>query len=136
MTGISSDALLPSASTIFVVDDDDAVRDSISALLELNDRIVRPCASAQEFLACYHGQAYCLLLDVEMPEMTGLDLVKHLAQSDHLPPTVMLTAHAEEPATQAALQSGVHRILSKPSAEDVLLAAIDSAARAHRGNPL
>lgn len=122
--------------TIFIIDDDDAVRDSIVALLEINEREVASYASAQEFLAEFQGLAYCLLLDVEMPEMTGPDLVRRLADRAQLPPTVLLTANEEDPATLATLTYGVQLILAKPVAETVLLEAIDAAAAAHKGNPL
>lgn len=136
MVDVLNDDPRSAASTVFVVDDDDAVRDSITALLEINDRDVQPCVSAYHFLTCYQGEAYCLLLDVEMPEMTGLDLIQHLADTDKLPATVLLTAHVEESATQAALSLGIHAILPKPADERMLLTAIDGAASAYRGNPL
>lgn len=131
-----SDTENSSANTIFVVDDDDAVRDSISALLEINDRDVRAFESAQHFLEHYQGNAYCLLVDFQMPYMNGLELVTHLADQSQLPPTVLLTAHSDEHTAKEVLSLGVHRILIKPASEDALLHAIDGAAAAVRGNPL
>lgn len=119
-----------STDTIVIVDDDDAVRDSMTALLEINGRNVLSYASAHEFLTNFNGPAYCLVLDVEMPGMSGPELVRYLSERAKLPPTVMLTAHAEERMTQATLSYGVHAILPKPTSETVLLAMIDQAANA------
>ncbi len=124
------------SNTIFVVDDDDAVRDSISALLEINDRRVKACSSAIHFLEQYHDRAHCLLLDVEMPGMTGIELVTRLADQARLPPTVLMTAHSGEPTTKSMLLLGVHAILPKPTSELTLLAAIDGAVMTHKGNHL
>jgi len=120
--------------TIVVIDDDDAVRESIVALLEVNRRDVVSFASAHDFLSSFRSLAYCLILDVAMPGMTGPELVRHLAARAALPPTILLTANTDDPACRTALLCGVHDVLEKPVAETTLLEAIDAAAARDKGN--
>lgn len=112
---------------VHVIDDDDAVRESMAALLEINGYAVAPHASAAAFLDERPDNVLCLLLDVEMPGMTGPELVRVLADRDALPPTVLVTAHSEHRSARDTLALGVRRILGKPCAESDLLAAITDA---------
>ena len=109
---------------VHVVDDDDAVRESMAALLEINGYAVATHPSAAAFLDEQPGNVLCLLLDVEMPGMTGPELVRILVGRDALPPTVLVTAHSEHRSARDTLPLGVRRILGKPCAENDLMEAI------------
>jgi FixJ family two-component response regulator len=113
---------------ISVVDDDDSVRESLSGLIRSVGFGVMVFASAEEFLHSNHlSDTDCLILDVRMPGMSGLELQRRLAASDMSIPVIFITAHGDEEARVRALNGGAVEYLLKPFSEDALLKAIDMA---------
>jgi FixJ family two-component response regulator len=116
------------APTVFVVDDDPSVRKSLTRLVASAGYRVHAFASAQEFLG--RGPSTgpcCLVLDVRMPGLTGLDLQKALAQAQHRMAIVFITAHGDIPTSVEAMKAGAVDFLTKPFARTALLDAIQRA---------
>src|SRR5512134_491923 len=115
-------------STVYIVDDDAAVRDSLSLLLGVRGFRTACFASAESFLASHRpGEMGCLLLDVRMPGMSGIELQSRLvAQGDPLP-VIVITAHGDIAMARAALKAGAEDFLEKPIDEEALLQALHSA---------
>ena len=113
---------------IFVIDDDEAVRDALSMMLRSAGRNVETFASAKEFIErrgdARHG---CIVLDVRMPGMSGLELQEWLAQHNASLPIVFLTGHGDVPTSVQAMKRGAADFLTKPADEKDLLAAIRNA---------
>ncbi|MDR2925387.1 MAG: response regulator [Azoarcus sp.] len=107
---------------VFVVDDDDAQRDSLVWLLESHGYAVRAFSSAEAFLAAWNGNFVgCLLLDVRMPGMSGLELFGWLARRNSALPVVFITGHGDVPMAVEALRKGAANFIEKPfSAEEML----------------
>jgi two-component system, LuxR family, response regulator FixJ len=117
-------------ATVYIVDDDEAVRAGLGALLAARGFDVRPFGSAEAFLsAAPTGANACLLLDVRMPGMSGLELQRELKGRGIALPIIMITGHGDVPMAVAALKGGAVDFLEKPFDADVLLAAIDEAFR-------
>ena len=113
---------------ISVVDDDDSVRESLSGLIRSVGLGVMVFASAEEFLNSNHlSDTNCLILDVRMPGMNGLELQRRLAASHRSIPVIFITAHGDEEARVRALNGGAVEYLLKPFSEDALLKGIDKA---------
>lgn len=111
-----------SASTIYVVDDDEAVRDSLGALLEAQGYVVRGFPSAEDFLRAYRPDLRgCLLVDMRMPGMDGLTLLQRLASSGSKLPVVVVTGHGDVPVAVKAMKAGAVDFLQKPYANDAML---------------
>ena len=128
--------LLP-ADCIVVVDDDDAVRDSVGILLEAHGLHVRDFASGAEFLKSdAHKCMSCLVIDYHMPGMTGIEVVQELQRLGRSYPTILITGLSDETIIQNALSAGIMAILEKPPPDDVLidtvLVAVNAARRAAR----
>ena len=114
--------------TIYIVDDDDAVRDSLRALLESCEFEVRDFGSATEFLTRCNGmRGDCLLLDLHMPQVDGLSLLEQMRADGCQLPTIVITGRSDPLLKQRALQIGAFALFDKPVAEDALLNAIDLA---------
>jgi RNA polymerase sigma factor (sigma-70 family) len=114
--------------TVFLVDDDDAVRASISRFLTASGLHVRSFASAQEFLAdCDLDHPGCLLLDLRMPEIDGLELQEALNESASAHPIVFLTGHGSVAESVAAMKAGATDFLEKPAEPSELLATVNRA---------
>ena len=112
-------------STVFVVDDDQAMRNSLKWLIESVGVQVESFASADEFLAEYQpGCSGCLVLDVRMPGMSGLDLQEYLAEHNIQIPVVIITGHGDVPMAVRAMKSGAIDFIEKPFNDEVLLDAI------------
>lgn len=119
------------SAEIWIVDDDDAVRDSLSALLKGEGYAVKTFASSREFLDFAHeGMRGCLLSDVRMPGMSGLDLQRRLHEMGIRVPTVFITGHGDVPMAVQALKAGAADFIEKPFPNKVLL---DSLAEALAG---
>src|SRR5262245_27469759 len=113
-----------------VVDDDASVRESLPDLLRACGFAARAFASAEDFLASdVVGQTRCLILDIAMPGMTGLDLQRELALRRQAIPIVFITAYGDEAVRSRALEAGAVECLSKPFSETALLDAIAGALR-------
>ena len=116
------------ADWVHVIDDDDAVRDSLAFLLETADLSVRTYASAVEFLDAVptmpHG---CIVTDVRMPEMSGVDLARRLKALGVPDPVIVITGHADVPLAVEAMKAGVADFIEKPFDDEVILSAIRTA---------
>jgi FixJ family two-component response regulator len=113
---------------ISVVDDYDSIRESLRGLIRSVGFAVNVFASAEEFLNSDHvHNTDCLILDVRMPGMNGLDLQRQLAATQYQIPVVFITAHGDEEARQRALNGGAVDYLLKPFSEEALLNAIGAA---------
>lgn len=109
---------------IHVIDDDAAVRDSIAFLLETADLTVRTYESAVAFLTLEDRPAGCVVTDVRMPDMTGLELARRLRDSGAVEPVIVITGHADVPLAIEAMRAGVVDFIEKPFDDEVLLASI------------
>jgi len=112
-------------AVVFVVDDDQAMRNSLKWLIESVGVQVESFASADEFLAQYQpGRAGCLVLDVRMPGMSGLDLQEYLVEKNVHIPVVIITGHGDVPMAVRAMKGGAIDFIEKPFNDEVLLDAI------------
>lgn len=119
---------------ISVVDDDESVRESLSGLIRSVGFRVMVFASAEEFLSSNRLlDTDCLILDVRMPGMSGIDLHRQLAVSHMSIPVIFITAHGDEEARVRALNGGAVDYLLKPFSEEALLKAIDTALKTKCG---
>jgi FixJ family two-component response regulator len=118
---------------IAVVDDDTSMREALQRLLRLEGFRTVAFASAEDFLHAGPLQdTACLIVDVRMPRMSGLELQRQLATT-HCPiPLIFITAHGDEVVRAQALRAGAVDFLYKPFSEEVLLRAIQAALQASR----
>jgi len=124
---------MPADAVVHVIDDDDAVRDSLSFLLTAARIAVATYASAAEFLGTLPAVASgCVITDIRMPGMTGLELLKRLHDGGFKLPVIVVTGHADVPLAVEAMKLGAVEFLEKPFDEDSLLAAVRSALDRHR----
>jgi FixJ family two-component response regulator len=113
---------------ICIVDDDASIADSTRYLVGAFGFRAEAFSSAQEFLSSSHfEETKCLILDVRMPGMDGLELQRHLANNDQRIPIVFVTAHASDNERRQAMAGGAVDFLLKPFSEDALFAAIQEA---------
>ena len=114
--------------TVFIVDDDDAVRRFLTGLIRSIDLKVEAYASAKDFLDAYRpGRPGCLLLDVRMPGMSGLELQRELAQRSIELQVVILTGHGNVPVAVQAMKAGAVDFIEKPFNNELLLDRIQTA---------
>src|SRR5437870_7309006 len=119
---------------VCVVDDDASVREALGSLLRSAGLAVETFGSAREFLASSRRDASsCLVLDVELPGLSGLDLQRELANAGVRIPIIFLTGHGDIPMSVRAMKAGALEFLTKPVAGDELLAAIQQGISQHRG---
>jgi len=111
-------------ATVYVVDDEPAVRDSLKALLRAVGLGVHTFASASEFLAALVTRPACLLLDVRMPDMDGFQLQKRIAGTDHDLPIIIITGDGNEETRRRSLEAGAASFFHKPFDDEELLEAI------------
>jgi two-component system response regulator FixJ len=117
-----------SKPVVHVIDDDDAMRESLAFLLDASGLTARTYESAISFLDQLDGtQPGVIVTDVRMPEMNGLELVRRLKTRDVALPIIMITGHGDVPLAVEAMKAGVVDFLEKPFEEDSLLAAIRAA---------
>ena len=113
---------------VCVVDDDESLRRSVKNLLSSVGFRVETFASAEEFLESTHrASTGCLVLDLRMAGMNGLDLLRHLAAMGSRIPVIILTAHGDEEARRRSLEAGAVAFLGKPFRSDALLDAVRTA---------
>ena len=117
-------------ATVFVIDDDASVRDSINLILSLKGMRTQLFSSAEDFLEAYRPEwRGCILTDLQMPGMSGLDLQQALHERGVLLPVVVLTAHGDVPTTRVAMKGGAFDFLEKPINDEVLLDVLKNAIR-------
>jgi len=113
---------------IGVIDDDECVRESLAGLAESAGYETSLFASAEEFLqSAVRDSLACLVLDVRLPGMSGVELYTQLAQNLHAIPTIFITAHADEQTNSWVSEPGVIALLYKPFQPEVLLQAVRKA---------
>jgi FixJ family two-component response regulator len=113
---------------ISIVDDDDSLRNSLNNLIRSVGFAVQGFSSAEAFLNSNHlDDTACLILDVRMPGMSGLDLQRQLMAADCQIPIVFITSHGDDDARSRALAAGAVEFLYKPFREEALLNAIHTA---------
>lgn len=122
-------------STVFVVDDDDAVRTSLRLLLKSVGLPVETFGSAQEFLDSFDAdRAGCLVLDIRMPGMSGLELQLKLNEMHAIAPIVFITGHGDVPMAVEAMQHGAVDFIQKPFRDQDLIDRINQALEKDREN--
>src|ERR1700756_4604134 len=113
---------------VYVVDDDEAVRDSLSVLLESKAFAVRSFASALEFLeAAPSAPAGCLIVDIRMPEMDGLELQQHLTDRSLDFSLIVITGHGDVPLAVRAMKAGAVDFIEKPFPWEPILSGLEAA---------
>jgi FixJ family two-component response regulator len=118
---------------IAIVDDDPSVLRALKRLLNAHSYRAETYESARQFLSSLAGGLpQCLIVDLQMPEMTGLELQKHLTQNGIRIPTIIITAHDEAGARERCESAGAIAFLPKPLRDTALIAAIDAAKRYSR----
>ncbi|MCB1823225.1 MAG: response regulator transcription factor [Candidatus Competibacteraceae bacterium] len=116
------------APTVFLIDDDQAVRDAVGLLLGATGLNVESFASAADFLKSDgFRRPGCLLLDVRMPGMSGLDLQKQLQDQGHRLPIIFMTGHGDVPMATRAMKAGAFDFIEKPFQGQTLLARVREA---------
>lgn len=122
-----------SDAIVFVVDDDVSVREALESLVRSARLKVETFASAQEFLAKPRPEMpSCLVLDVRLPGLSGLDLQKQMAERELEIPIIFITGHGDIPTSVRAMKAGAHEFLTKPFADKDLLDAIQQAIKRDR----
>lgn len=115
--------------TAYVVDDDDSIRTLWRWLMESNGIAVHAFASAGEFIECYRGEPGCLVLDVRLPGMSGLELQDYLRRNGVEIPIVFTSAHGDIPTAVSAMKGGAVDFIQKPFSYREVLAIIEKAFR-------
>jgi FixJ family two-component response regulator len=117
-----------SKQTVFIVDDDEGIRQGLSLLLETIDQPYQAFSSAIEFLDAYEPKkSGCLILDIRMPRMTGLDLQEKLSELGCALPIIFITGHGDIPMAVEAMRRGALDFIRKPFREQDLLDRISEA---------
>lgn len=120
--------MIDSDPVVFVVDDDEPVRAALARLIRSTGMLVQTFGSANEFLRNKPPDApACLVLDVRLPDLNGLDLQRSLAEAGMYIPIVFITGHGDIPMTVRAMKAGAVEFLTKPFREEDLLGAIEQA---------
>jgi two-component system, LuxR family, response regulator FixJ len=119
---------MPADLRVYIVDDDDAVRDSLSVLLESKAYTVRSFGSAPEFLAAAPSLPVgCLIADIRMPEMDGLELQQRLIERSLHFPMIVITGHGDVPLAVRAMKAGAIDFIEKPFASEAILDSLGAA---------
>jgi two-component system, LuxR family, response regulator FixJ len=119
--------------TVFLIDDDASVRDSLTLLLSLKGLRTQSFANGESFIATYQPDSVgCVLTDLRMPGMSGLELQAELRAREVQVPVVVLTAHGDVATARAALKNGAFDFLEKPVDDEMLLEVLNNALRADR----
>jgi two-component system response regulator FixJ len=123
------------AATVYVVDDDDGMRRALSLLLNTVGYKTAAFASPQEFLDAFKPDAAgCLVLDIRMPGMSGLELQQHLNRIGSMLPVIFMTGHGDVPMAVQAMKEGAFEFVQKPFRDQDLLDRINHALRLDKEN--
>jgi two-component system, LuxR family, response regulator FixJ len=121
-------------STVHVIDDDDALRDSLTFLLRTARLDVQSYPSAAAFLeALPQANLSCVITDVRMPGMSGIDLLRRLRERKISVPVIVITGHGDIPLAVEAMKMGATDFLEKPFDDEVLIASVKAALRQKEG---
>ena len=132
--GVTDMSLIPKKGTVYVVDDDEAVRDSLQWLLEGKDYRVRCFDSAESFLSRYDPrEVACLIVDIRMGGMTGLELQDRLLERKSPLPVVFITGHGDVPMAVNTMKKGAMDFIQKPFKEDELVSLVERMLEHARG---
>ena len=119
---------MPNRPPIHIVDDDEAARESLAFLLGAAGHAVKTFDSAGAFLEALAGMAVsCVVTDIRMPEIGGLELMRRLMAEGHRFPVIMITGHGDVPLAVEAMKLGAFDFLEKPFDDDTMIAAISAA---------
>jgi FixJ family two-component response regulator len=125
---------LPTLSVISVIDDDASVRAATNNLLSSHGYLIQTFVSADEFLQSDHlHNSSCVIADVQMPGMSGLDLLTHMRTQGYTVPFIFITAFPDDSVRSRALKAGAIGFLAKPFAGPALIDCIETALNRHRG---
>ncbi len=114
-----------SNATVFIIDDDPAIRDSLSLMIEQENIAVTTFKSAEAFLASCQSECYgCAIIDIRMPGMDGMQLQEVLSKRNVHLPVIFLTGHGDIPMSVQAMKAGAMDFLTKPVTRDKLLASV------------
>lgn len=123
-----SEASPRTEATVFIADDDAAVRDSLRVLLEVAGYKVRSFASGKDFLAAVESSDKgCLIVDVRMPEIGGIEVQERLRVERIALPVIVITGHGDVPLAVRAMKAGAIDFVEKPFSEDAIRAAVERA---------
>ena len=129
-------AAAPDDCLIYIVEDDDALRDSLCWLIESAGYRVAAYGNAESFLACLEPECRgCLVLDVRMPGMSGLELQERLIRRRRHLPIIFITGHGDVPMAVNAIKRGAFDFIEKPFQDQELLARIESVVSSDRSPP-
>jgi two-component system response regulator FixJ len=117
---------------VHVIDDDDAARESLAFLLRTASIPARAYASAEQFLDALPVEAGCVVTDIRMPGMTGIELMGRLKQLGVNMPVIVMTGHGDVPLAVEAMKSGASDFLEKPFDDETMLTAVNAALSRHR----
>lgn len=116
------------SGAIAIVDDDQPLRDALASILKASGFGVVTYGSAEEFLDPFGWKSIaCLVLDVRLPGMSGVELQRHMIESGNTVPIIFVTAHGDDCLRDRLMQAGARGFLTKPVRSDTLLAEIDAA---------
>ena len=118
---------MPTEPTIWIVDDDESVRRSLGRLIRSAGIPVVEFASARAFLEASPAGAGCVILDLHMPDINGLELLERLAEAQPMPPVIVVSANGDLDTIESAIVGGATGFLVKPVEEDVLLDSVRDA---------
>ncbi|MGH8657870.1 MAG: response regulator transcription factor [Gammaproteobacteria bacterium] len=121
-----------SISKVFVVDDDNSVRDSVRVLLECTGASVTTYPSAEAFLRDFSADSGCLVLDVKMPQMTGLELQAELTKRGAHIPIIFMSGHSDIKMAVAGIKAGAVDFLEKPFSPEALIHSVGKALESQR----
>jgi two-component system, LuxR family, response regulator FixJ len=125
---------MTTSGTVHIVDDDEAVRDSLQVLLQANRFTAKTYASAEAFLAAHPSAPEgCAIVDVRMPGMDGIALLNRLRQRGHMIPVIVVTGHGDVPLAVQAMKAGAADFLEKPHSNDEILDLVRRALAAAPG---
>jgi len=130
------------AATVFIVDDDESICEALCNLLNSVGLTAKPFGSCEEFLDHWNSRAAgCLVLDAQLPGMTGVEFQEKLRELDIRIPIIFMTAHGDIPMVRKVMKAGAIEFLTKPFQKEDLLAAVEQAfaidhARRHRESSL